>query len=148
MIRIILSAILLLILPIQVWSETLTIDDLVERNNLYYKKFTDVPFTGELSGIVNGTVKNGKKNGQWLSYWSNGQLRSKGIFKDGIVDGLAERYYENGQLLEKVNFKDGKKDGLESIIMKMVSYKLKEFSKMEKRMVFGNTHTTIRKEIT
>ena len=26
------------------WSET--IDDLVERNGIYYKKFTDVPFTG------------------------------------------------------------------------------------------------------
>ena len=32
------------------WSETLTMDDLVERNDLYYKKFTNVPFTGEISG--------------------------------------------------------------------------------------------------
>ena len=35
------------------WSETLTMDDLVERNDLYYKKFTDVPFTGEVINIDN-----------------------------------------------------------------------------------------------
>ena len=68
MIRIILSAILLLILPIQVWSETLTFDDLDKRNDLYYKKFTNVPFTGEISGKVSGKFKNGKQVGEWLSY--------------------------------------------------------------------------------
>lgn len=28
------------------WGET--IDDLVEREGIYYKKFTDVPFTGKV----------------------------------------------------------------------------------------------------
>ena len=42
-----------------VWSETW--DDLVERNGLYYKKFTDVPFTGKVDGQYNGSIKNGKK---------------------------------------------------------------------------------------
>ena len=55
------------------WSETLTMDYLVERNNLYYKKFTNVPFTGEISGEKNGSFKKGKKDGEWLSYHENGQ---------------------------------------------------------------------------
>ena len=41
------------------WSETLTMDDLVERDDLYYKKFTNVPFTGEISRIESGKFKNG-----------------------------------------------------------------------------------------
>ena len=45
------------------WTETLTMDDLVERNDLYYKKFTNVPFTGEISGIWNGNYKDGKEEG-------------------------------------------------------------------------------------
>ena len=45
------------------WSENLTMDDLVEKNDLYYKKFTDVPFTGEVSGRLSGKFKNGKKDG-------------------------------------------------------------------------------------
>ena len=39
------------------WCETLSLDDLVMRNNLYYKKFTDVPFTGEIFGLENGRFK-------------------------------------------------------------------------------------------
>ena len=46
------------------WDETITTDDLVQRNDLYYKKFTNDPFTGEIYGIQNGSVKNGKKNGE------------------------------------------------------------------------------------
>ena len=87
MIRIILSAILLLIFPIQVWSETLTMDDLVKRNELYYKKFTNVPFTGEISGIESGKFKNGKKNGLWKWYFL-GNLKTVTNYKDGELVGL------------------------------------------------------------
>tara|TARA_B100000900_G_scaffold328275_1_gene288514 strand:+ start:312 stop:605 length:294 start_codon:yes stop_codon:yes gene_type:complete len=80
------------------WSETLTIDDLVERNNLYYKKFTTVPFNGEVTGIENGTFKKGKKTGEWLVYYASGQLRAKGSKKDGKKNGLWEWFNENGKL--------------------------------------------------
>ena len=42
----------------------LTMDDLVQRDDLYYKKFTDVPFTGEIDeGLERGNFNNGKKDG-------------------------------------------------------------------------------------
>ena len=69
------------------WSETLTIDDLVERNDLYYKKFTNVPFTGEISGKENWKFKNGKKDGEWVYYHVNGKLFYKGNYKDGKKEG-------------------------------------------------------------
>ena len=43
-------------------------DDLVEREGLYYKKFTDVPFTGKVKGKGNGEIRNGKKEGRWVGY--------------------------------------------------------------------------------
>ena len=89
------------------WSETLTLEDLVLRNNLYYKKFTDVPFTGEIFGLENGRFKNGELEGFWKYYYKDGQLRNKGNYKDGKKDGLWETYYENGQLKTKGNYKDG-----------------------------------------
>ena len=94
------------------WSDTLTMDDLVERDNFFYKKFTDVPFTGEISGLENGNFRNGKHEGLWIQYHENGQLRRKSNFKDGKLEGLYELYHENGQLSNKVNYKDDKKEGL------------------------------------
>ena len=32
------------------WSESLTMDDLVERDDLNYKRFTDIPFIGLIPG--------------------------------------------------------------------------------------------------
>ena len=59
-----------------------TMDDLVHRDGLYYKKFTVVPFTGNITGITQGTFKNGKKEGPRISYYDDGQLFSKGTYKD------------------------------------------------------------------
>jgi len=54
-------------------------DDLVERDGLYYQKFINVPFTGK----VTGSFKNGEREGTWVSYWENGQLSSKGDYTNG-----------------------------------------------------------------
>ena len=43
-----LLTICLILFALPSWGETLTKDDLVERNDLYYEKFTDVQFTGKV----------------------------------------------------------------------------------------------------
>ena len=78
------------------WSETW--DDLVRRDGLFYKKFTEVPFTGNITGKEKGSFKNGKQEGSWITYWDNGQLSSKGDFKNGEWEGSWVKYYKNGQL--------------------------------------------------
>ena len=115
-------------------SEPLTIDDLVRRNDLWYKKFTDEPYTGKITGKENGKLTKGVKDSLWLSYHSNGQLFSKGTYvlgerigtfefywKSGKLSGrykydkgrevYIELYYENGVLTEKYNRRDGKYHG-------------------------------------
>ena len=69
------------------FSETVSPDDLVVRNGIFYKKFTDTPFIGEVSGRQNGTVINGKRDGFWESYYENGQLNWKGSYKNDNLDG-------------------------------------------------------------
>ena len=85
--------------------------DLVKREGIFYKKFTDVPFTGEVTGKGQGSIKDGKQTGPWVRYRDNGQLSSKGTFKDGKEDGLWVGYHDNGQLSYKGTYKDGEKDG-------------------------------------
>ena len=69
-----------------IFAETLTMDDLVKRDELYYKKFTNIPFTGDILGIVSGKLKMGKKNGEWLYYYGNGQLRALYNYKDAKME--------------------------------------------------------------
>lgn len=85
--------------------------DLVQREGVHYKKFTDVPFSGKVTGRTQGKLKNGKKYGPWAAYWLNGQLKYKGTYKDGKKGGLWVGHYDNGQLSSKGTYKDGKREG-------------------------------------
>ena len=133
-----LLTICLIVFALPSWGETFTIDDLVERNDTYYKKFSNVPFTGDISGMESGSIRKGKKSGEWLSYHENGQLFLMQYYKDGKKEGIWEEYsvngrikrkeiykngilnshtdfyyYEGGQLSSLENYKDGKLDGPE-----------------------------------
>ena len=95
-------------------EEVVTIDDLVEREGIYYKKFTDVPFSGKVTGIEQGTFKNGKKEGPWVDYWSSGRLREKGDYKNGNNDGPWVVYDADGTVIKKLTrtYKNEKKGGI------------------------------------
>jgi antitoxin component YwqK of YwqJK toxin-antitoxin module len=103
---------LTLLFPALAFGETM--DDLVQRpqwTGLYYKKFTEVPFTGKVTGKSRGSFKDGKRDGPWVSYWDNGQLWSKGTYKYGMKVGPWVGFLQDGTVNEKDTgtFKDGVK---------------------------------------
>ena len=62
------------------------------RDGLYYNKSSEKPFTGKVSGIENGEIIKGQKEGLWEYYNKNGQLNYKRNYKDGKKEGLWEWY--------------------------------------------------------
>ena len=99
-------------------TETCDWDDLDRREGIYYKKSTDVPFTGKVTGKdpeynrkTQGSFKDGKWDGPYVSYHYNGQLWEKYSYKDGKVDGPFVSYWDNGKLQSKGTLKDGKEVG-------------------------------------
>ena len=64
---------------------------------------------GEL--FVFGLYENGKKDGKWLSYHENGQKNSSENYQDDILHGDWYTYFENGQTKYKGKYVDGEKDG-------------------------------------
>ena len=88
-----------------------TFEDLVVRDGLYYKKFSEVPFSGKVTGLRNGSIKNGKKEGAWVSYYSNGQLKSKGNYENGKREGAWISYHTDGNVIKEFSgtFKNGVK---------------------------------------
>ena len=109
---------LLFLSPNVVLSETM--NDLVIREGLYYKKFSDVPFSGVTTGNEQRTFKNGVKDGAYIRYYDNGQVWFKGNHKNGNKEGewvqtifLGERKIVDGTWgFEKGNYKNGKKEGV------------------------------------
>ena len=85
--------------------------DLIYRDGLFYKKFSDVPFTGKTTGKAQISYKNGKLDGSYVSYYSNGQLQLKGDFKNGKKDGSWVSYYNDGRVSSKGNLKNGYNEG-------------------------------------
>ena len=97
------------LVPFQSSSET--ISGLILRDEIYYKKFTDVPFTGKVTGLSEGSVKNGKKEGPWIEFHRKRKLYLKGDYKDGKRDGSWTAYWSNGKLLHQAIFKNGVRRG-------------------------------------
>ena len=91
------------------WS--VTKGDLVEREGLYYEKFTDVPFTGEVTGVEQGSFKDGERDGAWVMYRMNGQLMNKGNWKNNKREGVWFNYFDDGTLDRKGSFTNGKNEG-------------------------------------
>ena len=111
MIRILATALLALCLTASSSFAT-SLVELVEHDGIFYKKFTDEPFTGKLDeGALWGVLKNGKREGPWLMDYANGQLSWKGAFKSGKREGPWVAYWANGKIRFKGAYRNGKREG-------------------------------------
>jgi|TARA_B100000809_G_C14876319_1_gene437473 antitoxin component YwqK of YwqJK toxin-antitoxin module len=92
-------------------------DHIVERDTIYIKKFSNEIVSGKVFGMWGdmkvplGVIKDGKKEGKWISWYKNGNKEGEGTFKDGKEDGLWTYWWKNGKKESEGTFKDGKKDG-------------------------------------
>jgi hypothetical protein len=72
-----LPILLLFLISTSCWSDT--INDLVERDGIYYKKLSDIPFTGEVSGGEQDEIEwTPEIAGEWTHSYSNGEFLIKG----------------------------------------------------------------------
>ena len=55
----------------------------------------------------NRTDRNGLKQGYWEYYYENGNILSKGSYKDDKAEGMWEYYYTDGSLYNKKLFENG-----------------------------------------
>ena len=84
------------------------------RNGIFYIPNQTEPFSGNnLCEYENGQykskgkVKDGKRDGKWISWYESGQIRSEGNYKDGKEDGKFTERFENDQIWWEEHYKDG-----------------------------------------
>ena len=60
-----------------------------------------------------GVYKEGRKNGVFKMYNSEGKVKEEKSYKEGKLHGAHRTYYTTGKLEREVNYSDGKQDGKE-----------------------------------
>ena len=88
-----------------------TMGDLIWKKGIYYKKNTNIPFSGNISGNFKGQIQNGKKEGTWVRYYINGQLFSVSNYKKGKKNGAWITYNNEGHLIEKGQYENDLEEG-------------------------------------
>lgn len=86
-----------------------TMQDLVIRGGIFYEKFSDKPFCGEIKKF--GRVLDGKRDGKWTVYHANGQLNAKVFFVKGEKTGVYEQFNKTGATLAIGHYKKNRRFG-------------------------------------
>ncbi|WP_432714904.1 toxin-antitoxin system YwqK family antitoxin [Pedobacter sp.] len=61
--------------------------------------------------VLSGSFKNGHREGQWLSFYENGDVKNVVIYKNNILNGPYKFFDTKGNLEESGQFINGKKEG-------------------------------------
>ena len=85
--------------------------DLVKRNGVFFKKFSDVPFEGRLKPPNSGVFRRGLPEGELLFRRIDGSLRERRSYSNGRPHGLWVNCDLNGNIFRKLNYKNGKRHG-------------------------------------
>lgn len=54
--------------------------------------------------VMEGVYSNGKRNGEFIFYYANGFIESKGSYQNNLRNGLWEYFYPNSKIKQKVIF--------------------------------------------
>jgi antitoxin component YwqK of YwqJK toxin-antitoxin module len=136
--------------------------DIAIKDGLIFKQGELKPYTGVVKDTIKGKiivyeVVDGKKNGEfktyfingklemvgqikgnlnqgkWTYYYQSGQVESEGTFKDDLPDGKWKWFYENGNIKEEGNYLKGNREG--RWIMYDSDGKIKEEKTLEKNQI-------------
>ncbi len=94
------------------------IDAVINNKKLVYdvvkgkKEGTFISYFSNGKVEMIGTMQGNKNSGYWKYYYSNGNIESEGNFINDEADGNWKWYYPNGKLKEKGIYLDGKKNGV------------------------------------
>ena len=117
------------------------VDDLEQRDGLYYAAGESSPFTGEAetAGGSKGRIERGLFAGAWLTYYGSGAVETRAAyedgkqvlftvffesgarssemsFRDGVPHGPRRSWYESGSLRQENNFENGRPEGATRIL--------------------------------
>jgi Uncharacterized protein conserved in bacteria len=100
-------------------AKSVNLEDLQDRNGVYFEVNSEKPFTGNVivathdndQIYIEAEYKNGLLDGTETKYFENGVKESVINYRKGVVHGLYILYGEKGNMLIERNFTNGVIDG-------------------------------------
>lgn len=102
--------------------------ELYDKTKIYkdgitrYYKATNLPINGEFRSFYkNGKLKekllfkNGKYHTKQFIYYDNGNIMLESTFKNGLYHGATKEYYRDGKLKRKITYRKSKLHGIMDI---------------------------------
>ena len=109
---------LFFVFPLLSQDEEITIQDLFERDGLFYAPGQDSTFSGTVKGNWDNGIKkleysykDGKPDAKWSTWFLNGQPEEEIDYQSGIKNGIHKQWYKNGQQKFERTYKEGIHDG-------------------------------------
>mgnify|MGYP001256290957 CR=1 FL=1 len=98
-------------------QQTVNYSDTYEKDGLIYLKYSKgIPFTGYVTKEENGYIKEGKRHGEYIKYFSEdssyaGQIKEKGKYFNGLRNGEFKQYHTPHRLSLHAFYNKGIKNG-------------------------------------
>jgi antitoxin component YwqK of YwqJK toxin-antitoxin module len=106
----------ILLLTTSCGNEQIPKSSLIVKDNLLYKKGSNIPFTGKEKALVNNKiveyeVLDGLKHGEFKIYFEDGNLEMQGQIDSNRNVGKWQYFYPDGKIESEGNFNLNKPDG-------------------------------------
>lgn len=87
-----------------------------KKDKLIYKRGQKEPFTGKIEKVTKegklvADVINGKCHGEFVNYFKNGKISTKGNFVNGVLSGKYTKYFPNEQIAVEAFYRNGLLNG-------------------------------------
>ena len=91
-------------------AKEINFNNLVIREGIWFEKFSDNPYSGDVVGKEKGKMIKGQKTGEWVSFFGyENYFRVKENYKKGKLHGKQLKFIESsGKLHSKQIYKNGK----------------------------------------
>lgn len=101
-------------------DKTIDRDDLVERDGIFFEKFSSEPFTGLVQGKTSGVVEDGRWEGTVYEFHENGNLWIEGNYRDGVKEGTETIFSTNGVRVQEKTFSQGQLTNFKRFIGRLI----------------------------
>ena len=138
-----------------IFSKTVSTDQLVVRKNLSYTINSQKPYSGNIEDThengqvsLKGKYEDGLKTGLFIKYYDNGQIKKSSTFFMGTEEGKVEEFHKNGNIKTSYKMIDGKINGLFKVFDEDGYLKIEqlEFYKNNQSLIQYESHKLIIKE--